>query len=306
MRGRHVAPFISQRNLLMTPLRLRMIEDMRIRNLSQRTQTTYVEQVARFARHFGKSPELLGPAEIRSWRLHLAENKRLAASSISVTVAALRFLYTVTLRQRWVVEDEIPTGRRPQKLPNVLSPEEVAAFLDAVENQRYRVILTVCYAAGLRVSEAVRLKPAAIDSRRMVIRVEAGKGRKDRYVMLSPRLLGILRDYWETAHPREWLFPGERPGEPITRFSVERACRQARERSGVTRAVTPHSLRHAFAVHLLEAGADLRTIQLLLGHRSLTTTSKYLQIATSKVCATASPLDSLPPMTPTAPDLVPA
>jgi len=211
----------------MTPLRLRMIEDMRIRNLSQRTQTTYVEQVARFARHFGKSPELLGPAEIRSWRLHLAENKRLAASSISVTVAALRFLYTVTLRQPWVVEDEIPTGRRPQKLPNVLSPEEVAAFLDAVENQQYRVILTICYAAGLRVSEAVRLKPAAIDSRRMVIRVEAGKGRKDRYVMLSPRLLGILRDYWETAHPREWLFPGERPGEPITRFSVERACRQA-------------------------------------------------------------------------------
>src|ERR1700738_285535 len=160
MRRRHVAPFISQRSLVMTPLRLRMIEDMRIRNLSQRTQTTYVEQVARFARHFGKSPELLGPAEIRSWRLHLAENKRLAASSISVTVAALRFLYTVTLRQPWVVEDEIPTGRRPQKLPNVLSPEEVAAFLDAVENQQYRVILTVCYAAGLRVSDAVRLKPA--------------------------------------------------------------------------------------------------------------------------------------------------
>jgi site-specific recombinase XerD len=275
-----------------------MIEDMRIRNLSQRTQTTYVEQVARFARHFGKSPELLGPAEIRSWRLHLAENKRLAASSISVTVAALRFLYTVTLRQPWVVEDDIPTGRRPQKLPT--------AFLDAVENQRYRAILAVCYAAGLRVSEAVRLKPAAIDSRRMVIRVEAGKGRKDRYVMLSPRLLGILRDYWEAAHPREWLFPGERPGEPITRFSVERACRQARERSGVTRPITPHSLRHAFAVHLLEAGADLRTIQLLLGHRSLTTTSKYLQIATSKVCATASPLDALPTMTPTVPDLVPA
>src|SRR6202165_1107998 len=167
MRRRHVAPLISQRSLVMTPLRLRMIEDMRIRNLSQRTQTTYVEQVARFARHFGKSPELLGPAEIRSWRLHLTENKRLAASSISVTVAALRFLYTVTLKQPWVVEDDIPTGRRPQKLPNVLSPEEVAAFLGAVENQRYRVILTVCYAAGLRVSEAVRLKPAAIDSRRM-------------------------------------------------------------------------------------------------------------------------------------------
>ena len=258
----------------MTPLRLRMIEDMRIRNLSQRTQTTYVEQVARFARHFGKSPE-----QASGGQFDLGHGGRVAL---------------------------LVAGRRPQKLPNVLSPEEVAAFLDAVENQQYRVILTVCYAAGLRVSEAVRLKPAAIDSRRMVIRVEAGKGRKDRYVMLSPRLLGILRDYWETAHPREWLFPGERPGEPITRFSVERACRQARERSGVTRAVTPHSLRHAFAVHLLEAGADRRTIQLLVGHRSLTTTSKYLQIATSKVCATASPLDSLPAMTPTVPDLVPA
>lgn len=290
----------------MTPLRLRMIEDMRIRNLSPSTQKTYVEQVARFARHFGKSPQLLGPPEVRSWRLHLAGDKRLAASSISVAVAALRFVYTVTLRQPWNVEHDIPTGRSPRKLPNVLSPAEVAAFLDAVESPRDRVILIVCYAAGLQVSEAVRLKPAAIDSKRMVIRVDAGKGGKDRYVMLSPRLLSILRDYWKTTHPKEWLFPGERPGEPITRFTVERACREARERSGVTRMITPHSLRHAFAVHLLESGADLRTIQLLLGHRSLTTTSKYLRIATSTVCATPSPLDSLRAVTPTVPDQVPA
>src|SRR5260370_5097493 len=211
MRRRHVAPFISQRSLVMTPLRLRMIEDMRIRNLTQRTQPTYVERVPRVARHFGKSPELLGPAEIRSWRLHLAENKGLAASSIAVTVAALRFLYTVTLRQPWVVEDDIPTGRRPQKLPSVLSPEEVAAFLDAVENQRYRLILTVCYAAGLRVSEAVRLKPAAIASGRMVIRGEAGKGRKDSHVILSTRLLSILRGYWGAPHPKEWLLPAAAP-----------------------------------------------------------------------------------------------
>ena len=290
----------------MTPLRLRMIEDMRIRNLSQRTQTTYVEQVARFARHFGKSPELLGPAEIRSWRLHLAENKRLAASSISVTVAALRFLYTVTLRQPWVVEDEIPTGRRPQKLPNVLSPEEVAAFLDAVENQQYRVILTICYAAGLRVSEAVRLKPAAIDSRRMVIRVEAGKGRKDRYVMLSPRLLDILRDYYRTVRPKEWLFPGDLPGQPITASAVEDACRTVRYQASIAKPVTPHSLRHAFAVHLLESGTDLRTIQLLLGHRGLNTTAKYLRLATSKVCATASPLDGLQAAAHTAGGSIPA
>ena len=160
--------------------------------------------------------------------------------------------------------------------------------------------------AGLRVSEAIRLKPAAIDSQRMVIRVEAGKGRKDRYVMLSPRLLDILRDYWKRTRPGEWLFPGDRPGEPITRFAVEHACRDARERSGITRPVTPHSLRHAFAVHLLESGTDLRTIQLLLGHSNLGTTSKYLRIATSKVCATASPLDALQVMTPVVPDLVPA
>jgi len=158
----------------------------------------------------------------------------------------------------------------------------------------------------LRVSEAVRLKPTAIDSRRMVIRVEAGKGRKDRYVMLSPRLLDILRDYWNRTHPGEWLFPGDLPGEPITRFAVENACRQAREQSGIRRPVTPHSLRHAFAVHLLEAGTDLRTIQLLLGHSNLATTAKYLRIATNKVCATASPLDALYVITPSAPDLVPA
>jgi integrase/recombinase XerD len=290
----------------MTPLRLRMIEDMRIRNLAPRTQATYVEQVGRFARHFHKSPELLGRAEIRAWQLHLAEDRRLAASSISVAVAALRFFYTVTLRRTWNVSDDIPGCRVPVKLPDVLSPAEVAEFLGAVKILKHRVILTVCYAAGLRISEAVRLKPGAIDSRRMVIRVEEGKGRKDRYVMLSPRLLDVLRDYWQIARPKEWLFPGDLPGEPITRFSVERACREARERSGITRAITPHSLRHAFAVHLLEAGADLRTIQLLLGHRNLTTTSRYLRIATSKVCATASPLDALQVRTPVVPDLVPA
>jgi integrase/recombinase XerD len=292
----------------MTPLRRRMIEDMQVRNLAPRTQVCYLEQVDRFARHFRTSPDRLGPPEIRAWQIYLAQDKRLAASSISVAVAALRFLYTVTLRRRWSIKDDIPTCRQPHQLPEVLSPEEVAAFLDAVKTPKQRVILTVCYAAGLRVSEAVRLKPSpsVIDSQRMVIRVEAGKGRKDRYVMLSPRLLDILRDYWKTARPKEWLFPGDRPGEPITTSAVEVACREARARSGITRPITPHSLRHAFAVHLLESGTDLRTIQLLLGHSNLGTTSKYLRIATSKVCATASPLDALQAMTPAVPDLVPA
>ena len=290
----------------MTPLRRRMIEDMQVRNLAPRTQISYIEQVDRFARHFRRSPEYLGPAEIRAWQLYLAQDKRLAASSVTVAVSALRFLYTVTLRREWSIKDDIPSFRKPHQLPEVLSPKEVATFLDAVKIPKQRLILTVCYAAGLRVSEAVRLKPGAIDSRRMVIRVEAGKGRKDRYVMLSPRLLELLREYWKIARPKEWLFPGRRSGEPITTYAVEDACRGARARSGITRPITPHCLRHAFAVHLLECGTDLRTIQLLLGHKNLATTSRYLRIATSKVCATASPLDALQVMRPVVPDLVPA
>jgi integrase/recombinase XerD len=213
----------------MTPLRRRMIEDMRIRNLSPQTQRAYVEQVSRFARHFGLPPEQLGQDEIRAWQIYLAEDRRLAGSSISVAVAALRFVYSVTLKRPWIVEDDIPTSRQPKKLPVVPSPEEVARFLDAVKSPKHRMILTVCYATGLRISEAISLKPAAIDSQRMVIRVEAGKGRKDRYVMLSPTLLKLLRTYWKEARPKEWLFPGDRPAQPITACAVEIACRQTLE-----------------------------------------------------------------------------
>ena len=208
-----------------------------------------------------------------TWR----RTRRLAASSIIVAVSALRFFYTVTLKRPWVVEDDIPTGRQAKKLPVVLSQDEVARFLDAVDNLKHRVILTVCYATGLRISEAVRLTPAAIDSQRMVIRVEQGKGRKDRYVMLPPKLLDMLRDYWKRTHPGEWLFPGDRPGQPISPLTIDHTCRQVRLQCGIGKPVTPHSLRHAFAVHLLEAGTDLRTIQLLLGHRNLSTTARYLR-----------------------------
>lgn len=277
----------------MTALRQRMIEDMRIRNLAPHTQRAYVQQISQFARHFGKSPELLGPADIRAYQIHLTQDRKLSASSILVAVAAIRFLYKVTLQREWNVEEVVPTCRKPQRLPVVLSRDEVSRFLDAVPMLKHRVILTVCYAAGLRVSEAVRLTPAAIDSQRMVIRIAEGKGRKDRYVMLSPKLLDLLRDYWRTTRPKQWLFPGDIPGQPISTFAVQYACRAARCRSSLEKPVTPHALRHAFAVHLLEAGADLRTIQLLLGHRSLSTTASYLRIATNKVCATASPLDEL-------------
>lgn len=279
----------------MTLLRQRMTEDMQVRNLAPHTQRSYLQQVSQFARHFGKSPDFLGPDDIRAYQLHLTRDRHLSASSILVAVAAIRFLYKVTLKRDWNIEEVIPACRKPQKLPVVLSQDEVSRFLVAVENQKHRVILTVCYAAGLRVSEAVRLTPDAIDSQRMVIRVEAGKGRKDRYVMLSPRLLDILRAYWRKARPQQWLFPGDLPGQPISTAAVEHVCRQVRDQAAIAKPVTPHSLRHAFAVHLLESGADVRTIQLLLGHRSLSTTARYLRLATNKVCATASPLDFLQP-----------
>ena len=279
--------------LSVTPLRQLMVEEMQIRNLAPHTRTSYLQQISQFARHFGKSPELLGPAEIRAYQLYLAQDRQLAASSILVAVAAIRFLYNVVLKRGWNLDEIIPTCRKPRTLPIVMSLDEVSRFLSAVDGLNHRVILTICYAAGLRVSEAVHLKATAIDSQRMVIRVEEGKGRKDRYVMLSPKLLGILRDYYKRVRPVEWLFPGDLPGQPISRSAVELACQKTRRLSRIAKPVTPHSFRHAFAVHLLEAGADLRTIQLLLGHRSLSTTARYLRLATNKVCATASPLDAL-------------
>ena len=242
----------------------------------------------------------MGPEEIRAYQVYLATEKQLAPASLIVAVAALRFLYTVTLRKAWAVEAVIPTPKVPDRLPVVLSPTEVVQFLASVQAPKHRTILTACYAAGLRISEAVRLTPPAIDSQRMVLRIEQGKGQKDRYVMLSPTLLDILRDWWRVSRSRPWLFPGDHPGEPITTRAVNRACRTAQRRCGIPKPITPHSLRHAFAVHLLEAGTNVRTIQVLLGHRSLATTARYLAIATTTVCATVSPLDVLPRPVPAA------
>jgi len=278
----------------MTSLRQRMIEDMQIRNLSVHTQKCYVLQVSLFARHFSKSPELLGPEQIRAYQIYLTNERKLATKSILLAIAALRFLYKATLKKNWVFETIIPAPKAPQTLPVVLSPEEVIQFLDCISSRKYRAILTTCYAAGLRVSEAVALAPLAIDSKRMVLRVEQGKGQKDRYVMLSPKLLEVLRAWWRVEKPKDWLFPGDMPGQHITKGAVERECQKAHRICKIPKPITPHSLRHAFAVHLLEQGTDVRTIQLLLGHRSLATTAKYLRIATSKVCSTSSPLDLLP------------
>lgn len=278
----------------MTPLRQRMIEDMQVRNLTPRTQESYLFQVSRFARHFHRSPALLGPEEIRAYQLYLTNERKLATSSVLLAVASLRFLYQVTLHKKWTLPEVLPLPRKPQKLPVVLSPEQVRRFLEGVEGAKQSAVLTTCYAAGLRLSETLCLKTSDIDSQRMVLRVEQGKGQKDRYVMLSPRLLEILRSYWRVERPKHWLFPGEVPQRPLTTDAVQKACRKARRLSGIAKPITPHSLRHAFAVHLLESGTDVRTIQLLLGHRCLTTTARYLRIATSKVCSTTSPLDLLP------------
>jgi integrase/recombinase XerD len=278
----------------MTSLRQRMTEDMQVRNLALNTQTSYVQQVSLFARHFNKSPEQLGPEDIRTYQVYLTNERKLAPGSVLIAVAALRFLYRVSLKKDWPFEDVIPAPKKPQTLPVVLSPEEVLQFLSCVGSTKHRAILSTCYAAGLRISEAVCLAPTDIDSQRMVIRVEQGKGQKDRYVMLSPKLLEILRGWWRVEKPNQWLFSGDIPGRHISRDAVGQACQKAHQLSGIRKAITPHSLRHAFAVHLLESGTDVRTIQLLLGHRSLATTARYLRIATSKVCSTASPLDLLP------------
>lgn len=278
----------------MTPLRQRMTEDMQVRNLSPHTQTSYVQQVSLFARHFNKSPEKLGPEEIRTYQVYLTNEKKLAAGSVLIAVAALRFLYKVSLKRQWPFDEVIPAPKKPQKLPVVLSPSEVVHLLECVGSTKHRAILTTCYAAGLRISETVRLKFTDIDGQRMVIRVDQGKGQKDRYVMLSPKLLETLRNYWRAVRPKNWLFEGDTADQPITRSAVEVACQEARRRSGIGKPITPHSMRHAFAVHLLESGTDVRTIQLLLGHRSLATTARYLRIATTKVCSTSSPLDLLP------------
>ena len=216
----------------MTILRQRMTEDMQVRNLSPNTQLSYLLQVSLFARHFGKSPAMLGQEEIRSYQVYLINEKKLSPSSIHTIVAALRFLYKVTLKRDWTFRNALPLPKKQQKLPIVLSPEEVQKFLDCVQNIKHRAILTTCYAAGLRISEAVHLKPTAIDGQRMVMRVEQGKGQKDRYVMLSPKLLDFLRYYWQARRPKQWLFPGDHPGQPITRDAVGKPARR--------RAVSPN------------------------------------------------------------------
>jgi len=288
----------------MTRLRQRMIEDMEIRNLSPNTQLAYLQQVSSFAKYCQRSPEVVGPEEIRGYQVYVTNERKLAPGSLSIIASALRFLYKVTLKRAWV-DAEIPLPKKPFILPVILSREEVAHFFESIASRKHRTILMTAYAAGLRISEVTRLKLTDIDSQRMMLRVEQGKGQKDRYVMLSPQLLEILRAYWKVTHPTVWLFPGDIPGRPISKAAVEQACQKARRVSGIKKPITPHSLRHGFASHLLEAGTDVRKIQLLMGHRSLATTARYLKVATTTVCATTSPFDLLPRPEPAPPPPTP-
>lgn len=275
----------------MSPLRRRMIEDMTIRNLSPATQQSYIREIAKFSRYFGKSPAQLGLEEVRSYQVHLA-SQRIAWATLNHAVCALRFFYGVTLG-RTDLPELIPYARNPRKLPVVLSREEVVRFLEAVPGLKSRIALTTAYAAGLRLSEAVALRPCDIDSQRMLIRIENGKGGKQRQAMLSEQLLKILRAYWLRTHPRVWLFPGRDPRRHINPKMLAMACHAACEAAGLSKHVTVHTLRHSFATHLLEGGTDLRIIQVLLGHNHLTTTALYAQVATNILAQTISPLDRL-------------
>jgi integrase/recombinase XerD len=276
----------------MTGLRKRMLEDLRVRNYSPRTQTTYIDRVARFARHFGKPPDQLTTEDIRTYLVHLVETGHVSWSAFNQTVCALRFFYRVTLDRGDLVPD-IPFPRGQKKLPTVLSGEEVKRLLGAVQNVKHRAVLTTIYAAGLRISEALALKVSDIDSRRMVITVRQGKGQKDRTLMLSPQLLTTLRAYAREVRPREWLFPGRRADEPLHATAIQRACGQARRAAGIRKRASVHTLRHSFATHLLDAGTALPVIQRLLGHRSLRTTAIYLHVSARQVHNTRSPLDGL-------------
>jgi len=284
---------MKTRRSRMTPLRQRMCEDLQLRNYSEQTTRAYLRCVADFAKYFGTSPEHLGPEQVRTYQLFLVQDKQLAWSTVVQTVCALRFFYTVTLRRPMMLE-YIASPQRPLTLPIILSPAEVATLLTTPRNLKHRAILTTLYAAGLRVSELCQLQVTDIDSARMVLRVRQGKGQQDRYVMLSPKLLPLLRQYWQQDKPQPWLFPGHPRTRPITTKAVYLVCRRAGQAAHLPKLIHPHLLRHAFATHLLEAGIDLRRIQLLLGHRSLRTTSRYLQVTPHALHATPSPLDALP------------
>jgi integrase/recombinase XerD len=279
----------------MSPLRKQMEDDMALRGLAYRTRETYVESVAKLAKFYGRRPDRISEAEVQRYLLHLLEERKLAHSSCNIVCSAVEFFYRVTLKRR-ETEFCLPRPKVPARLPQILSREEVATLIEKTTNLRHRTILMTTYAAGLRLSELCQLKVSDIDSDRMTIRVEQGKGAKDRYTLLSTRLLTELRRYWVACRPQGWLFPAARtPEQPMPKKTPHLVYHVAKARAGITKAGGIHALRHAFATHLLEAGVDVHTIQRLMGHESLSTTARYFHLAQKHLTGTASPLDLLDP-----------
>jgi site-specific recombinase XerD len=279
-----------------SPLRRRMIEDMTVRNFVEKTQHDYIRSIKNLTKFLGRSPDTATPEDLRRYQLHLI-GTGLRPPTINGTVTALRFFFTVTV-DRPDVTKPLTFVAEPRKIPVVLDPEEVVRFLEAAPGLKYKAAFAAAYGAGLRVSEVASLKVSDIDSRRMLLRVEQGKGRKDRHAMLSPQLLELLRDWYRVARPRLWLFPGRDPLQPLTTRQLNRACHAAARMAEITKRVTPHTLRHSFATHLLEQNIDIRVIQVLLGHAKLDTTALYTRVATNTIRAVMSPLDRLTPLRP--------
>jgi integrase/recombinase XerD len=275
----------------MSPLRRRMIEDMTIRKLAPKTQQGYIRTVKDFAAFLGRSPDSASFEDVRRFQLQLAA-KGAHIPILNHTVAALRFFFRVTLKRSDIIE-HTTFLHEPRKLPVVLSPAEVARLLDAAPGLKYKAALSVAYGAGLRAAEVISLKISDIDSKRMVIRVEQGKGRKDRYVMLSPHLLELLRAWWKAARPQGWLFPGQSRVNPLTTRQLNRACNAAAQTADIKKRVSLHTLRHSFATHLLEQNVDIRVIQVLLGHATLDTTALYTRVATKTIREVMSPLEHI-------------
>lgn len=264
--------------------------DLELKNFSPKTISCYLACMVDFVRHYGRSPVEMGEEEIRNYLYYLMKEKKVSQSSINQAYSAMKFFYETTMEREWN-GIKIPRIKNRKKLPVVLAREEVRSVLRCIDNLKHRAILTTIYSGGLRVSEATHLKPSDIDSKRMMIWVQAGKGNRDRYTLLGKHTLGILKEYWKAYQPTEWLFPGQEPKKPISISTVNRVFKASLYRAGIRKKASVHTLRHSFATHLLESGTDLYYIQRLLGHRSASTTSIYLHITGKDLCKIESPID---------------